>query len=143
MKPHLRIPLLAKMLGWLLLHLLVLALLFGGFVAWQLRIGLDSLLSGSTGERLRSFGEVIARDLREAGPEGYERVLDQESEELLQQLYAEDLKLLEEHRSELERIAAALIERESLDEKDFRALLDQEPDSAAPYSAESKRPGVE
>ena len=72
MKPRLRIPLLAKMLGWLLLHLLVLALLFGGFIAWQLRIGLDSLLSGSTGERLRSFGEVIARDLREVGAAGHE-----------------------------------------------------------------------
>jgi len=80
MKPRLRIPLLAKMLGWLLLHLLLLTLLFGGFVAWQLRLGLDSLLSGSTGERLRSFGEVIARDLREAGPTGHARVLEAEEE---------------------------------------------------------------
>jgi hypothetical protein len=79
MKPRFRIPLLAKMLGWLLLHMLLLTLLFGGFVAWQLRLGLDSLLSGSTGERLRSFGEVIARDLREAGPAAHGLVLDAEA----------------------------------------------------------------
>jgi two-component system sensor histidine kinase CpxA len=81
MKPRFRIPLLAKMLGWLLLHLLLLALLFGGFVVWQLQIGLDSLLSGSTGERLRTFGEVIARDLRQAGQAGYAQVLAMEAEQ--------------------------------------------------------------
>ena len=50
-------PLLAKVLGWLLLHLLILALAFGGFIGWQLGLGLDSLLSGSAGDRLRSCGD--------------------------------------------------------------------------------------
>jgi two-component system sensor histidine kinase CpxA len=58
------IPLLAKMLGWLVLHLVLLGAVFAAFVAWQLRLGLDSLLSGATGERLRSLGELIARDLQ-------------------------------------------------------------------------------
>ena len=57
--PH--FPLLAKVLGWLFLHLLILALAFVGFVGWQLGLGLDSLLSGSAGERLRTFGDA-ARD---------------------------------------------------------------------------------
>ncbi len=51
------VPLLAKVLGWLLLHLLVMGLAFIGFVDWQLGLGLDSLLSGSAGERLRTFGD--------------------------------------------------------------------------------------
>ncbi|MEO5914199.1 MAG: HAMP domain-containing sensor histidine kinase [Luteolibacter sp.] len=54
-RPH--VPLLAKVLGWLLLHLLILALAFVGFVGWQLGLGLDSLLSGSAGDRLRAFGD--------------------------------------------------------------------------------------
>ena len=53
-----RIPLMAKVLGWLSLHLLILALAFAGFVGWQLGLGLDSLLSGSAGDRLRGFGNA-------------------------------------------------------------------------------------
>lgn len=60
-RPH--FPLLAKVLGWLLLHLLLLALAFVAFVGWQLRLGLDSLLSGSAGERLREFGEQARVEL--------------------------------------------------------------------------------
>ena len=52
-----RFPLMAKMLGWLFLHMVILALAFFGFVSWQLGLGLDSLLSGSAGERLRAFGD--------------------------------------------------------------------------------------
>ena len=61
MKARPYFPLLAKVLGWLFLHLLILALAFVGFVGWQLGLGLDSLLSGSAGDRLRSFGDS-ARD---------------------------------------------------------------------------------
>jgi cell division protease FtsH len=59
-------------------------------------------------------------------------LLDEESEQLLQQLYADDRKILEEHRDELERVALALIERESLDESEFLTLLESpsEGDSA-------------
>ena len=70
MKQRPYIPLLAKVLGWLVLHLLILALAFVGFVGWQLGLGLDSLLSGSAGERLRTFGDsareaVIGQPRRE------------------------------------------------------------------------------
>jgi two-component system sensor histidine kinase CpxA len=70
MKQRPYIPLLAKVLGWLLMHLLILALAFVGFVGWQLGLGLDSLLSGSAGERLRTFGDsareaVIGQPRRE------------------------------------------------------------------------------
>ena len=58
-------------------------------------------------------------------------LLDEESEKLLTELYRDDQRLLEQHRDELERVAEALIERESLDEADLHALLD------APISAGS------
>lgn len=61
MNPRPYVPLLVKVLGWLLLHLLILALAFIAFIGWQLGLGLDSLLSGSAGERLTSFGNA-ARD---------------------------------------------------------------------------------
>jgi two-component system sensor histidine kinase CpxA len=64
MKRRIRFPLMAKMLVWLCVHLAVLASAFAVFVAWQLRLGLDSLLSGAAGERLRALGEEIASDLR-------------------------------------------------------------------------------
>ena len=35
------LPLVAKVLGWLSLHLLLLVLAFAGFIGWQLGMGLD------------------------------------------------------------------------------------------------------
>ena len=65
-KPY--FPLLAKVLAWLSLHLMLLALAFVGFVAWQLELGLDSLLSGSAGERLKNFGETVRETMIELRP---------------------------------------------------------------------------
>ncbi len=55
-RPHFN--LLAKVLAWLILHLVILGLAFVGFLRWQLNLGLDSLLSGSAGERLAAFGDA-------------------------------------------------------------------------------------
>ncbi len=63
MKARPYVPLLAKVLGWLLLHLLILALAFLGFLVWQSGLGLDSLLSGSAGERLRGFGDAVRNEV--------------------------------------------------------------------------------
>ena len=54
-----RFPLLAKVLGWLSLHLALLGLSFFLFVHWQLGLGLESLLSGAAGERLSAFGDAV------------------------------------------------------------------------------------
>jgi two-component system sensor histidine kinase CpxA len=69
------------MLGWLALHLVVLAVCFALFVAFQLRLGLDSLLSGSTGERLGNFGEGVARQLRASSRAEWPEILRRFSEE--------------------------------------------------------------
>jgi two-component system sensor histidine kinase CpxA len=59
MKTSMRFPLLAKVLACLSLHLLMLGLVFFLFVRWQLGLGLDSLLSGSAGERMCAFGDAV------------------------------------------------------------------------------------
>jgi two-component system sensor histidine kinase CpxA len=63
MKAAPRIPLLAKALCWLGLHLLILALSFFAFVRWQLGFGLDSLLSGSAGANLGEFGDQVLAEI--------------------------------------------------------------------------------
>lgn len=63
-----KFPLLAKVLGWLVLHLIILGLSFFVFVRWQLGMGLDSLLSGSAGERLASFGDTVVSSVADLPP---------------------------------------------------------------------------
>ena len=70
MKTGPRFPLLAKVLVWLVLHLVILGLAFTVFVRWQLGLGLDSLLSGAAGERLAAFGD-----------EAIQRIVDQRPHE--------------------------------------------------------------
>ncbi|BCU77140.1 ATP-binding protein [Luteolibacter sp. LG18] len=79
MKASWRHSLLAKMLGWLALHLLVLAVAFGGFIAVQLRVGLDSLLSGRTGDRLRDLGELVGGQLRSSPRSDWPAILSRSS----------------------------------------------------------------
>lgn len=75
MKRRVRFPLMAKMLLWLCVHLGVLAAAFFIFVAWQLRLGLDSLLSGTAGERLKNLGEEISGDLRSSPRQTWPEIL--------------------------------------------------------------------
>lgn len=70
-----RFPLMAKVAAWLALHLLALAAAFALFVGWQLRLGLDSLLSGATGERLESLGKEISGSLKDVPEDGWEGVI--------------------------------------------------------------------
>lgn len=82
MKAPWRHSLLAKMLGWLALHLIVLGAVFVLFVNLQLRVGLDSLLSGRTGERLRDLGESIGHDLRSTPRSEWNAILQRYSSSL-------------------------------------------------------------
>lgn len=69
-----RFPLLLKMALWLSFHLAVLAVAFFIFVNWQLRLGLDSLISGAAGDRLTTLGEAVASDLRASDRSEWEGV---------------------------------------------------------------------
>ncbi len=61
---RLRLPLFAKILAWLFLNLAVLGLVFFAVFQFQLPLGLDSLLAGRAGERLRAASEVIVAELK-------------------------------------------------------------------------------
>ena len=64
---------------------------------------------------------------------------DREQREIADRAYAEALQLVISHREHLDRVAAALLERETLDRRDLRELLaDLEPVSNA-----SREIGVE
>ena len=82
MSRRVRFPLMAKLLLWLTVHLAVLAGAFYLFVAWQLRLGLDSLLSGSAGERLKGVGERVAAELRQAPRPEWPEIIDRHAGEL-------------------------------------------------------------
>jgi len=70
-----RFPLLAKVLGWLSLHLVLLGLAFLLFVRWQLGLGLDSLVSGSAGERMSAFGDSVVGQIAGLKPERWDEVI--------------------------------------------------------------------
>jgi cell division protease FtsH len=60
------------------------------------------------------------------------RVRDQEQARLTDDAYAEAVRLITKHRSALERLAQALLEKETLVRKEMLALLsDVEPESRA------------
>jgi cell division protease FtsH len=62
-----------------------------------------------------SFGFGSSKPYSEATAE----VIDAEVERILQECYAEAVRMLREHRSELDRLARALLERETLDEQEI------------------------
>jgi two-component system sensor histidine kinase CpxA len=82
MSRRVRFPLMAKLLLWLMVHLAVLAGAFYLFVAWQLRLGLDSLLSGSAGERLKGVGERVAAELLQAPRPEWPEIIDRHAGDL-------------------------------------------------------------
>lgn len=82
MSRRVRFPLMGKMLLWLLVHLAVLALAFYLFVAWQLRLGLDSLLSGTAGDRIRNVGDLVASEIRRAPRPEWPEILARHGETL-------------------------------------------------------------
>lgn len=66
-----KFPLWFKVLGWLCLHLVILGVSFFVFVRWQLGFGLDSLISGSAGERLASFGDAVVSRIADRPPRAW------------------------------------------------------------------------
>jgi two-component system, OmpR family, sensor histidine kinase CpxA len=58
-----RFPLYAKILLWFFLNLLLLAVAFSLFLGAQLHFGLDSLLAGRAGDRIRAVSEILTREL--------------------------------------------------------------------------------
>lgn len=75
MKSKPSISLLWKMLIWLLLHLVLLVAVVLFFCIWQFRSGLDVLLRGPAGDRLRVAGEQVGGQLRQLSVDDWEQVM--------------------------------------------------------------------
>jgi two-component system sensor histidine kinase CpxA len=71
----LRFPLCAKILLWFFLNLLVLGAAGYALARFQFRIGLDSLLSGQTSERIEAVSRLIQEELRETPREDWSNTL--------------------------------------------------------------------
>ena len=67
-------------------------------------------------------------------------MIDEEAGQLLDQLYQEARQLLEKHRDGLDRVATALLARETLDESEFRALATGSGEAASIRPAPSEGP---
>jgi two-component system sensor histidine kinase CpxA len=76
MKSQRHISLLWKMLIWLMLHLALLAMVMFFLVKWQFRSGLDGLLRGPAGDRLRAAGELMSGQMRDRPVRQWSEVLD-------------------------------------------------------------------
>ena len=75
MKSKRSISLLWKMLIWLLFHLALLVAVVLFFGVWQFRSGLDALLRGPAGDRLRVAGEQMGGQLRQLSVDEWEPVM--------------------------------------------------------------------
>ncbi|MEI6561206.1 MAG: HAMP domain-containing sensor histidine kinase [Verrucomicrobiota bacterium] len=73
---NLRFPLYAKILLWFFLNLLLLAAVLYGFLRFQLRAGLDSLLAGQIASRMEVVTRVLEDELRETPRTGWDSVLE-------------------------------------------------------------------
>jgi cell division protease FtsH len=76
---------------------------------------------------VREPGPLLAGDLegamRRDCSEETARLIDEEVKGILDEAYAEAKRILQAHRDQLERVAETLLERETLDEASFHALL--------------------
>jgi len=79
--------------------------------------------------------EVTSRTMRAdnyALSEQTKRLRDNEQAHLTDEAYAEAVRLIEKHRQSLDRVAVALLEKETLDREELHALLvDVEAESRA------------
>ncbi|MDB6074075.1 MAG: hypothetical protein JWO89_1715 [Verrucomicrobiaceae bacterium] len=57
------IPIYGKVLAWLAVNVLVLALLFFGFLRMQFRMSLDWMLAGPGGDRISLIADMVTREL--------------------------------------------------------------------------------
>jgi cell division protease FtsH len=58
--------------------------------------------------------------------ESTQQYVDEEIARIVEKEYAETREILEQRRGVLDQVAAALLEKETLDEKEFKALIGQE-----------------
>jgi cell division protease FtsH len=79
----------------------------------------------------RNYSEQIAYEI------------DQEVRQIIENCYARARQILTENRDKMDRVAQALLERESLTREEFLALLQDEPSATEGAAATSTAPAAE
>ncbi len=80
------------------------------------------LLHCATTELLATDPGMVGYSMRNCS-ERTAALIDEEAQQILDKCYGDSKRILEQHKDALERVSAALFERETLNEEDFRALL--------------------
>ena len=73
---RLRFPLSVKILGWFFLNLLLLGIIGFIFAQQRLRFGLDSLVAGPAGDRVRAVAILVIQELNETPRNQWDGVLE-------------------------------------------------------------------
>jgi len=71
-----RFPLLARIMGWLLLNLLLLGAVFYALLQVQFKLGIGSLIAGPAGDRVQAVGLALAGALRQTPRQDWDTVLE-------------------------------------------------------------------
>jgi cell division protease FtsH len=102
------------------------------------RIGLIHL----AGDQEVFLGRQVGLRERQAYSEQTAALIDEEVQHLISERYAYVQQLLAQHREDLERIAQALLERETLTEQELRQLVNV-PNDSTYTAASARRTGLE
>ena len=91
------------------------------------------------GDIFGDAGGAVQRDCSEATA----HAVDREVKSILEKAYADGKAILNQHRDQLERVAAALMERETLGQEEFQRLIAGGAPAAAAVSQQlsAKAPG--
>lgn len=73
-------PLLSRILLWFFINLLLIGGLISVFLRVEFQLGFDSLLLGQTENRIRAVRDVLAAQLAESNPEGWDAILERFSD---------------------------------------------------------------
>ena len=113
-----RLPLSVKILGWFFLNLVLLAGIGFLFAQQKLRFGLDSLIAGPAGDRVRAVAVLVIQGLNETPRQQWDSALEKFSGEyhLRFFLFAEEGREIAGARVNLPAEVAARL-RESGDRK--------------------------
>ena len=72
---RLRLPIYAKVVGWLFLNLLLIGIIGFLFIRDELALGLNSILAGEAGQRIQTLTDQVVNDLRAAPDDEWDSVL--------------------------------------------------------------------
>ena len=100
------------------------------------RIAKDMIIVYGMSDRLpnvslkenQDFGFLGQRPVEARRSEKTEEIIDEDILEMIKSCYEDDIKLLTEHREQLNKLAKTLLEKETIDENDIKEILGPRPE---------------